>query len=80
MNDETIAFGAPVVGLFVGAVILVASLFVTGLSLVTALGGIVVLLSIAALALAVARTASEELSIGVTRRDGREPRRARGAK
>lgn len=80
MDSDTIAFGAPIVGLFLGAVILVASLFASGLTIAAVLGGLVGLLSIAALALAVARSAGEEPSVSVTRGGGGEPRRARRAK
>ncbi|MFC4436626.1 MULTISPECIES: hypothetical protein [Natrialbaceae] len=79
MDSDTIAFGAPIVGLFLGAVILVVSLFVSGLTIVAALGGLIGLLSIAALAIAVARSVGEEPSVSVTRRGGGEPRRARRA-
>jgi hypothetical protein len=80
MDSDTIAFGVPVAGLFLGAAILVASLFLTGLSPVTIIGGSVAMLGIVGLAFAVARSATEEPSVDVVRREGREPRRARGAK
>ncbi|ELY50856.1 hypothetical protein [Natronococcus jeotgali] len=80
MHSDTIAFGAPLLALAVGAAILVGGLFAGGFSLVSVLGGAIVLIGVAALALAVARAAGEEPSVELEEREGEEPGVARGAK
>jgi hypothetical protein len=84
MHNDTIQFAAPLVGLCIGAAILVGSLFITGLSVVSIAGGVIGIGSIAALGYAVARSADELPSVDIVERerdrgdDGLE--RARGAK
>jgi hypothetical protein len=83
MHDDTVRFAAPLVGLCVGSAILVGSLFVTGLSVVSIVGGVIGLCSIAALGYAVARTTAETPSVDVVERERErddELGRARGAK
>ena len=80
MHSDTIAFGVPVAGLVLGAAILVGSLVLGGLSIVSVGGGAICLLAIAALALAVARSVSEEPTVELTEREDDEPGLARGAK
>lgn len=80
MNSETIAFGVPFVGLLLGGGILVSGLFLGGLTLVPVLGGALGMLSIAALALAVARAASDGPSVTLSERESDESRHVRKAK
>lgn len=80
MHSDTIAFGVPLAGLVLGAAILVGSLFIGGLSIVSVGGGVIGLLAIAALALAVARSAGEEPSVDLAEREDDGPGLARGAK
>jgi hypothetical protein len=79
MHRDTISFAAPLAGLVVGAAILVGSLFVTGLRVVSVVGGVIGLVSIAALGYAVARATDEAPSVDVVERDDGLGR-ARGAK
>lgn len=81
MHRDTISFAAPLVGLVVGAVILVGSLFVAGLSIVSIVGGVIGLASIAALGYAVARATDETPSVDTVERERDDGLgRARGAK
>jgi hypothetical protein len=84
MHKETVSFGAPLVGLLVGAVILVGSLFIAGLSVVSAVGGAIGLASIAALGYAVARSTDDTPSVDLVERererDDDDLDRAHGAK
>ncbi|AGB36328.1 hypothetical protein [Natronococcus occultus] len=79
MHSETIAFGGPLAGLVVGAAILVGSLFLSGLSVVSVIGGAIGLLAIAVLALAVARSPADA-TVELEEREDEESRLARGAK
>lgn len=79
MHSETIAFGAPVLALAVGAAILVASLFTSGFSLVAALGGVIALIGVAVLAVAVARSPADA-TVELEEHEDDESRLARGAK
>ena len=56
MNRETVAFGAPLAGLAVGAVVLITGIFLGGLTTVAVVGGLVMLASISLLAFSVSRT------------------------
>lgn len=80
MNRESISFGVPFVGLLFGGAILVFGLFMGGLTIVPVLGGALGMLSIAALALAVARAASDEPSVVVSQRERDGSRRVRQTK
>ncbi len=62
MDSESFAFGAPVIGVLVGAVIIVVSLFQGGLTPVTMIGGLIGFVSIVGLTIAVTRFERGELS------------------
>lgn len=83
MNGESISFGAPVVGLLLGGVVLVVGLFL-GSTVVPVLGTLLAFLSVAGLALAVARAARSEYepsgSPTGSSRGGDRPRRLGRAK